>query len=184
MFDPNAPLSDRTFFIHDIGHRCLDFGAQASWAVGSPVYIYSCNGTVAQQVRVKEVDDTHDVKLLVQSLFCIGVRGGVVVVGRPLELQVCNDAAPVQRFAFDGDAILMGTQSSGRVSRNFVIEPEFDYTPSRTLLVVGTRKVSDAEYFRFEAVDRSSAFPTTGFVGVGSEIWLDWALALGWGTII
>jgi hypothetical protein len=184
VFDPNAPLSDRTFFIHDIGHRCLDFGAQASWAVGSPVYIYSCNGTVAQQVRVKEVDDTHDVKLLVQSLFCIGVRGGVVVVGRPLELQVCNDAAPAQRFAFDGDAILMGTQSNGRVSRNFVIEPEFDYTPSRTPLVVGTREVSDAEYFRFEAVDRSSAFPTTGFVGVGSEIWLDWALALGWGTVI
>jgi hypothetical protein len=39
VFDPGAPLSDRTFFIHDIGHRCLDFGAQASWAAGSPVYI-------------------------------------------------------------------------------------------------------------------------------------------------
>jgi hypothetical protein len=184
VFDPGAPLSDRTFFIHDIGHRCFDFGAQAFWAAGTPVYIYSCNGTVAQQVRVKEVGDTHDVKLLVQSLFCIGVRGGVVVVGRPLELQVCDDAAPTQRFAFDGDAILLGTQSDGRVSRNFVIEPEFDYTPSHTPLVVGTREVSDAEYFRFEAVDRSPAFPTTGFVRVGSEVWLDWALALGWGTVI
>jgi hypothetical protein len=57
VFDPGAPLSDRTFFIHDIGHRCLDFGAQASWAAGSPVYIYSCNGTIAQQVRVREIDE-------------------------------------------------------------------------------------------------------------------------------
>ena len=183
-YDPGAALSDGTFFIHDIGHRCLDFGAQASWAMASPVYIYSCNGTVAQQVRVKEIDNTHDVKLLVQSLFCIGVRGGVVAVGQPLELQLCDDASPAQRFAFDGDAILMGTQSDGRVSRNFVIEPQLDYTPSRTPLVVGTREVSDAEYFRFEAVDHSSAFPTTGFIRVSSEAWLDWALTLGWGTVI
>jgi hypothetical protein len=77
---------------------------------------------------VREIDDTHDLKLLVQSLFCIGVRGGIVAVGRQLELQVCDNAAPAQRFAFDGDAILMGTQSDGRVSRNFVIEPELDYT--------------------------------------------------------
>src|SRR5512144_2244391 len=54
-YDPGAPLSDRAFFVRDIGHRCVDFGAQASWAVASPVYIYSCNGTVAQQVRVKEI---------------------------------------------------------------------------------------------------------------------------------
>jgi hypothetical protein len=183
-YDTGAPLSDRTFFIRDIGHRCLDFGAQASWAVASPVYIYSCNGTVAQQVRVKEIDDTHDVKLMVQSLFCIGVRGGVVDVGQPLELQVCDDASPAQRFAYDGDAILVGTQPNGRVSRDFVIAPHLKYTPSRTPLVVATREVSDAEYFRFEAVDHSPAFPTTGLIRVSSEAWLDWALNLGWGTVI
>jgi hypothetical protein len=183
-YDPSAPLSDRTFFIHDIGHRCLDFGGEASWAVSGPVYIYSCNGTIAQQVRVKEIDDTHDVRLLVQSLYCIGVRGGVVALGQPLELQLCNDALPAQRFAVDGDAILVGTQPSGKVSRDFVIEPQLDYTPSRTPLVVGTRDVSDGEYFRFEAADHSGAFPTTGFIRVSSEPWLDWALNLGWGAVI
>jgi VCBS repeat protein len=183
LYDPGAPLSDRSFFIHDIGHRCLDFGPPSSWVVASPVFIYSCNGTVAQQVRVKEVDDTHDVKLLVANL-CIGVRGGVVAVGRALELQLCHDASPAQRFAFDGDAILVGDQSGGRVSRKFVIEPKLGYTPSFTPLVVGVRKISDAEYFRFEAVDRSLAFPTTGFVRVSSEAGLDWALNLGWGAVI
>jgi len=183
IYDPNAPFSDRAFYIHDIGHRCLDFGAQTSWAVGSPVYIYSCNGTVAQQVRVKEIDATHDVKLMVQSRFCIGVRGGTVAAGQPLELQACKDA-PTQRFAFDGDAILVGTQTAGRVTRDFVIEPQLDRTNLRTPLVVGTREVSDAEYFRFEAVGHSSAFPTTGFIRISSEAWLDWALNLGWGTVI
>jgi hypothetical protein len=105
-------------------------------------------------------------------------------LGQPLELQLCDDASPAQRFAFDGDAILMGSQSAGRVSRDFIIEPQLKYTPSRTPLVVGTREFSDAEYFRFEAVDHSSAFPTTGFIRVSSEVWLDWALSLGWGIVI
>jgi hypothetical protein len=183
---PGETLSDRDFYVHDLGHRCLDFGGQDSWALGAPVFIYSCNGTVAQQVRVKEIDNSHDVELTVQSGdFCIGVRGGEVRLGRALELQMCDPAGSrAQRFALDGDAILMGGQPSGRVTRDYVIEPERDYTPNRTPLVVGTRELSDAEYFRFEAVDSSQKPPTTGFVRVWSEIWLDWALTLGWGTVI
>jgi hypothetical protein len=180
---PGETLSDRNFYVRDLGHRCLDFGGRDWWALGAPVFIYSCNGTIAQQVRVKEVDASHDVELRVQSLFCIGVRGGRVVLGEPLELQHCDDS-PAQRFALDGDAILMGGQASGRVTREFTIEPQNDFTPSRTPLVVGSREASDAEYFRFEAVDGSQARPTSGFVRVTSETWLDWALALGWGTVI
>lgn len=174
---------DQSFYIRALGARCLDFGAQASWAVGGPVIIHSCNGTVAQQVRVKEIDNSHDVELRVQAIFCIGVRGGQVAPGRPLELQACN-GSPAQRFALDGDAILIGTQSSGPVTREYVIEPERDYTPSGTPLVVGTRELSDAEYFRFQAVDGSAARPTAGFVTVSKEVWLNWALSLGWGTVI
>jgi len=207
-FYPGDTLSDRSFYVHDLGHRCLDFGGPEWWVLGAPVFIYSCNGTVAQQVRVKEIDISHDVELRVESFlpkrsFCIGVRGGRggvitfnflssigaivsggrVVVGQPLELQHCNDS-PAQRFALDGDAILMGSQASGRVTREFTIEPQNDFTPSRTPLVVGSREASDAEYFRFEAVDRSEARPTSGFVRVASETWLNWALTLGWGTVI
>ena len=178
----NRP-TDSAFYIHDLGHRCWDFGAEASWAVGHAVYIYSCNGTVAQQIRVRETD-SHDVHLGVRSLFCIGVRGGKVVVGAPLELQVCDDTSPAQRFAVDGDAVLMGSQTSGMVTREFVIAPQSYNTPSTTPLVVSGRQVSDAEYFRFEAVDRSGAPPTSGFVHIFTEIGLDEALALGWGTVV
>ncbi len=178
----NRP-TDSAFYIHDLGHRCWDFGAEASWAVGKPVYIYSCNGSVAQQVRVRETD-SHDVHLGVKSLFCIGVRGGKVIAGAPLELQVCDDTSPAQRFAVDGDAVLMGSQSSGMVTREFVIAPQLYKTPSTTPLVVSVRTVSDAEYFRFEAVDRSGAPPTSGFVHIFTEVGLDEALGLGWGTVI
>jgi hypothetical protein len=178
----NRP-TDSAFYIHDLGHRCWDFGAEASWAVGKPVYIYSCNGSVAQQVRVRETD-SHDVHLGVRSLFCIGVRGGKVIAGAPLELQVCDDTSPAQRFAVDGDAVLMGSQTSGMVTREFVIAPQFYHTPSTTPLVVSVRQVSDAEYFRFEAVDRSGAPPTSGFRHILTEAELDADLALGWGTVI
>ena len=53
---PADSFSDRTFYVQGLGDRCLDFGGQAWWAVGAPVIIYNCNGTVAQQVRVKEID--------------------------------------------------------------------------------------------------------------------------------
>lgn len=182
-------LTDREFYIHDLGHRCVDVGPEASWAVGSPVYIFSCNGTAAQRIRVKEIDTSHDVWFVVGSpllggLYCIGVRGGQVVLDEPLELQACDATSTAQRFAVDGDSILMGRQTSGLVTREFAISPQAHRTPSRTPLVVESREASEAEYFRFEAVDRSSAPPTSGFVRVSTEGELDSALALDWGTVI
>jgi FG-GAP-like repeat len=177
------PLADGTFYFHALGTRCWDFGGQAFWGAGAPVFLYTCNGTVAQQVRVKELDATHDVEFRVQSLFCIGVRGGKVGIGQALELQTCN-GSPGQRFAYDGDAILLGAQQAGGVTRDFVIEPLNEATPNRTPLVVGSRDASDAEYFRMKAIDGSSTYPTTGFVHIGNEEALDGALGLGWGTVI
>jgi hypothetical protein len=186
-FSRGEPLPNQTFYVHDLGHRCLDFGNQESWKLGAPVFIYSCNGTVAQQVGVKEIDESHDVELRVQSprgerAYCIGVSGEQVVVGQPLELQKCN-GSPAQRFALDGDAILMGKQLDGRVTREFAIEPDQKHTPNRTPLVVAERDVSDAKYFRFESHD-PGARPTSGFVKVSDEEQLDAALKLGWGTVI
>lgn len=195
-------LVDRAFFVRALGSRCLDFGGEGGWRVGAPVFIYSCNGSEAQRVRVKEIDAaSHDVELHTPLRaggpdFCIGVRGGSVAVGAALELQACgpSDARfPWQRFALDGDSIMIGTQGVGsRVSRDFVIEPEGDDTRNTTPLVVGERDTSDAEYFRFRAVDGSGAFPTTGFVRIGpstvpgtrSDHWLEWASNRGWGTVI
>lgn len=181
---PPPVLADRPFYIRSLGARCLDFGGEAFWAVGAPVFIYGCNGSVAQQVRIKEIDaESHDVELRVRDRFCLGVRGGQVTPGQPLELQRC-DGSPAQRFATDGDAILMGTQAAGRVSREYVIEPEQGRTPNRTPLVVGPRDLSDAEYFRFQAVDGSDSRPTSGFVRASNDATLGVALSKGWGTVI
>jgi hypothetical protein len=181
-YSPNA-RADGTFYFHDVGHRCIDFGGRDFWRLGGPVQIYSCNGTVAQQVRVKELDESHDVELRVESLFCIGVKGGEVAAGQPLELQAVCNGSRAQRFALDGDSILMGTQSEGRVSREFAIRPDQKRTVNRTPLVVAARELADAEYFRYEAVDPPLK-PTNGFFEVSSEAGLDWALALSWGTVI
>jgi FG-GAP-like repeat len=197
---PKRTPADGVFYFHDLGHRCIDFGGRDSWHSGAPVYIYSCNGTLAQQVRVKEIDSSHDVELRTRSLdFCIGVKGrresvptpsrnsgeavGPVAVGQPLELQTCN-GSPTQRFALDGDSILMGAQTGGRVTRQYAIEPDQKRTPNRTPLVVAARELSDAEYFRYEALDHSARKPTNGFHSVSDEAALDQALAFGWGTVI
>ena len=179
-------LVDTEFYVHALGNRCLDFGGEASWAIGHPVFIYPCNRTVAQRVRVKEIDDgSHDVELRVRDAYCLGISGpDRLTTGSSLELQTC-DASAGQRFALDGDAILMGSQRSGRVTREFVVEPAHNFTPSRTPLVVGTQEVVDAEYFRFRAVDGSDARPHSGFVLVSSEADLDRELTSGgWGKVI
>jgi hypothetical protein len=179
----DAPPADSAFYFHDLGHRCADFGGEAFWTLGGPVYVYSCNGTIAQQVRVKEIDDTHDVELRVRELYCIGVKGHAVAAGQPLELQTC-DGSPAQRFALDGDSILMGAQKSGRVTREFALETDHRRTPNRTPLVVASRDLSDAQYFRYQAVDKSAPKPTNGFLGVATEAALEFALSFGWGTVV
>jgi hypothetical protein len=182
---PGVPLADGNFYLRALGTRCLDIGGQAWWSPGEPVVLYSCNNSAAQQIRVRELDGTHDVELrpLAPSSLCLGVRGDVVTPGAAIELQPCN-GHPSQRFALDGDTILIGKQSAGAVMRDYVIEPAGDDTRARTPLVVGTREVSDAEYFRPRAVDGAARFPTTGFVRVFSEADLDTALTRGWGTVV
>jgi hypothetical protein len=120
----------------------------------------------------------------VPSQFCVGVRGGQVRIGEPLELQACN-GSPAQRFAVDGDSILMGTQADGRVTRELAIEPDRRRTPNHTPLVVAERDVSDAQYLRYEATDHSARKPTNGLLEISNEAALDWTLLVfGWGTVI
>ena len=134
----------------------------------------------------------HDVQLLAGS-FCIGVRGSEVNRDAVLELQPCDARLPRwQRFALDGDAIVIGTQCkgipggscSGPAIRDMVIEPLGDATAEGTPLSVGTRDLSDAEYFSFKAIDGSSAPVHSGFVRANNEAQLRWALSPGWGTVV
>src|SRR5579863_6044329 len=126
--------------------------------------------------------------------FCIGVHGRTVATNAALELQACSKPlSPAQRFAVDGDAILMGSQAAGtKVTRDFVIERASGSTVPQTPLVVATRVVSeeeplriDARYFRFNAVDGSGATPTSGFLTVSDQPHLACAATqCGWGTVV
>ena len=182
-------LTDRTFYIRGLGDRCFDVGAESGWGVGQKVTIYKCNGSVAQKIRVVEIDAaTHDVSLRVSgAAFCIGVAipaGAQLAPGQPLELQVCNGSA-AQRFALDGDSVIMGIQGNGqRVSREYVIEPADRSTVQKTRMVVAGRDLSDAQYFRLNATDGSNAPPTSGFARVGTETALNAVLEFGWGSVI
>ncbi|MGA8027436.1 MAG: VCBS repeat-containing protein, partial [Bryobacteraceae bacterium] len=86
--------------------------------------------------------------------------------------------------------ILMGSQSSGPVTREFAIRPQIDpakapHSKNALIpLIVDLREVMDVEYFTFKSVDAPSAYPTSGFVSVSNEAELRSALNLGWGTVI
>ena len=120
------------------------------------------------------------------------MHGGTVAAGAALELQNCTASSPAQRFAVDGDSILMGSQTSGKVTREFVIERANGSTVPQTPLVVATRELAeeeplrlDARYFRFNAVDGSGASPTSGFLTVADETHLVCAAQCGgWGTVV
>src|SRR4051812_23740034 len=60
-------LYDREWYIDSLGSRCWDFGGAAFWYVGAPVFLYTCNGTIAQRVRVTEIDAHHDVQLRISN---------------------------------------------------------------------------------------------------------------------
>lgn len=209
----SAPLANHLFYINDLGGgRCIDAGPPQSWAQGSPLFINACNHTAGEEIRVTEIDHSyHDVILSValqptnappnaqlaaphgatNAVFCIGVQGGRVVPTAMLELQTCNPPSAAQRFAVDGDAILMGSQTTGKVTRDFVIERQNGSTVPQTPLVVATRDrweeeplPIDARYFQFEAVDGSGAAPTSGFLTVADAAHLSCAAQCGWGTVV
>lgn len=59
-----------TFTVISYGGKCLDFGAPPQIS-GAPVFIYTCNGTIAQHVVVQEINARHEVIL----------RAGTKVIG-------------------------------------------------------------------------------------------------------
>src|SRR5262245_47676108 len=148
-----ADLVDRLFIIRALGNRCVDTGEPERIAEQTSVVIRACRDAPAQRFRLQEIAEadpvSHDFILMIPGTsFCLGVSGNAVSAGRALEVQTCTGSSH-QRFAFDGDALLVGVQNDGvRVSRDFAIEPRDANTNEGTPLVVGTREFSDAEYWR------------------------------------
>jgi hypothetical protein len=181
-----ASLSDRVFTVRALGNRCLDVGGAAflgrACARDDLRLQWHCGAEDPRTGARRE--EPRRRALSAGSPYCIGVAvppGQPLAIGQPLELRTCDGSA-AQRFALDGDAILTGAQAAGQlVTREYTIEPAADSTNPRARLVVGERDLSDAEYFRFRALDGSDAAPTSGFVRVQTEEQLDAALGRGGG---
>jgi hypothetical protein len=172
----SLPASTRSqvvspFFIRSYAGKCLDFGP-APHVIGSPVFIFDCNRTTAQQVRVEEVNSRHEVILRAGPLV-IGVHTGSVNAIAPaavtdvelsLELQEKADhltpEARNQVFALDGDSIILAA------NRDFVVKIKNARGADRTPLIAGRRKLADSEFWEFNAVDGSDKDPSSGFVRV------------------
>jgi hypothetical protein len=183
------------FFVRSYGGKCLDFGAPPQ-VTGSPVFIYDCNGTIAQQVSIEEVDDRHQVILRAGDRV-IGVKEDLVnglptatpIPGvssdaeEPLELQNDSSRTKVlsrtQVFALDGDSIMLAAD------RNRVVQVQNNRGANRTPLVLGGRDLDDSEFWTFTAANGIPGKLTNGFVSVPQE--KDFVSAVSdahWNTVI
>ncbi len=173
-----------TFSVVSYGGKCLDFGAPPQVS-GAPVFIYGCNGTIAQQIEVREVNNRHEV-ILRAGTKVIGVKGSAVLArdtapivkggdvrgpmyttfDGPLQLQDepgPMGPAPGQIFALDGDSIILAAD------RTRVVKVQGNRGANRTPLILGSRELADAEFWTFVATDKSNRKPTSGFVRVPQE---------------
>src|SRR5262245_1712980 len=179
------------FTVHNYGGKCLEFGpphpAPHQAILGYPVFISDCNGTAAQQVRVEEVNDRHEV-ILRMGNGVIGKSGIPVVILQtgfaaqpgadsaeqassaalgststadqiPLEVQSYTGSQG-QIFALDGDSVILAAD------RNLVVEVQNHRGANGTPLVLGHRDLDDSEFWTFTATDGSARKPTSGFVRI------------------
>ena len=162
----------RMFYARNYGGKCLDFGAPPQ-VTGGPVFLYGCNGTIAQQIRVVEINSRHDVRLYLGNkvlgvkqplvnntgVLAVEARAAAPLADIPLELQ--NEAdlntifARTQIFALDGDSIIWAA------NRDLVVKVQNARGANRTPLVLGKRNLSDEEFWDFIATDGSNARPTS-----------------------
>jgi len=172
-----AVIADKpAFFARSYGGKCLDFG-RPPHVNGSPVFIYSCNGSIAQQIRIQEIDNLHEVILRAGDKV-IGVKSDLVIgpiepgatmseAESPVELQDEKDrntiASRGQIFALDGDSIILVANPDS------VIKVKNNRGEDRTPLVLGHRDLADSEFWTFDPTDNSNRKPTSGFVRVPQE---------------
>jgi hypothetical protein len=181
-------LSDTAFYIRALGDRCIDISDTRTG--GGALTIQPCRNHIDQMFRIEELD-SHDFQLrpegaLGECIMIEGPTGPALHIGQRLVRGPCGESA-AQRFAFDGDALLVGRQShpGDRVSRDFVIEPSEGNTNVDTPVVVATRDLDDAEYWRFLPVDGSETRPHSGFITISNETELALDLFYAeWGQVL
>ena len=190
---PRPPAIDpSTFYLlafngTSLHGKCLDFGSPPQVA-GSPVFIFGCNGTVSQQVRVEEINARHEVILHAGSK-AIGIRnpatnrlpGAQLAPAAPtqfvLELQdppsTLRPDFGNQIFGLDGDSIILASSHSCIAAGNsacpqLVVQVENALSANRSPLIVGPRNLAESEFWTFQALDHTDRDPTRGFQRVST----------------
>ena len=170
-------------------------------ATALPVYIDDCTARGGplpddvierklQRIVVEEINEFHEVLLRAGDKY-IGVAGGALAEGAPLELQDYTGREG-QIFALDGDSLIAVRYSTDPdgvfVIRNwdFVVEVKNGRSLGGTPLVLGHRDLNEREFWDFNSVDGSYRAPTSGFVRVPQEE-MDFFVALAkahWGSVV
>ena len=160
------------FTLRNYGGKCLDAGPLPQ--AGGGVYLSSCNGSAGQQFRVEEMTASHHVRLHAGSTV-IGIdydpspviddgSGSSGLPEGPLKLQVPANVSSInmsiQLFVLDGDSIIAS------MDRNYVAQVDNARGANGTPIVLRKRKLADAEFWDFLAIDGSDTDPTSGFVRV------------------
>lgn len=188
----STALTDATFEVRGLAGKCLTSGklrtrpGDIRFENNDPVFLYDCNGTSNQQVRVVELTPgvyrsgnvrPREVQLRASDK-CIGAGANFIVPNVPLTLQDCNGSRG-QTFALDGDSIIFAQE------RSFVVEVRNARGQNATPLVVGERDLDDPELWTLAATDGSNTKPTSGFVRATNAFEFFWHLQqAAWGTVI
>lgn len=143
--------------------KCLQFGS-AFKGVGPTVFISDCNGSASQTFDVEDVAipvrpsgfgaSMHKAILHAGSK-CVGALSKVIAAGIPLVVTNCSDALLVR---LDGDSMIVDSD------HGYVAKVKDAVTANATPVVLGSRQVSDDEFWTFSAADGSTKRPTAAFV--------------------
>jgi hypothetical protein len=148
-----------TFAVVSYGGKCLDFGAPPQVG-GGPVFIYGCNGTIAQQIEVQEINDRHEV-ILRAGTKVLGVKGfatppGVMTRAAPLMRDPHADAKtsspPAATSAAPSTGVVLPQsqvpvvalqlQAAASITPDLLLELQDEQNRTATASVLGTAQAS------------------------------------------
>lgn len=135
-------IGDSPMIVHAHGatDKCLEVGG-GSKASGTPVQIYTCNGSVGQTWKISD-----DALVNVNSGKCLEVKGGATANGTVVQIATCNGKSAAQKWQYDthatsrlynpgtGNCLDLATYENSRDARMWDCKgtdpQKFDFAPS------------------------------------------------------
>ena len=96
---PAARETNGSYTFQGFAGKCIDVGGSTPPQY-SPVFLYGCNGTIAQSFSIASVNDHLGFYTISAYGKCFDVDGGVITAGAGIQINSCTGAKS-QQFAFD-----------------------------------------------------------------------------------